>query len=718
MAQPTGIEVVTDNVEYSRYETAHSVINATVSVTGGAPYVNESVVVELVKARRSRDAVVAVATLDFTGTTDPQIASASFNLPNIVDQDMINLVRHGRYYVRARSLATAADITIGTPSVAPITISTIETGTVTNAWTAEVNVPLGSSPLSVVVVGTALSINLAVAAGVPIPAENTREAIVAQIQANYGNVLAAEFTGTPGLSLSVAEPLTSFSNGRDEVRGDSADFDIRIVTVTRLKTDFLFGIPRYAGDARFVKYQPTNITGVTVIEVSRAHTLGVYPLTYTYHVDGLTNATATIGAYLGVNGTVNITADGANEGATGNSWTVAVTVPVGTSPLSVTAAGNALTVNLAVIAGVPDPLANTAALVAVEINNLLGFSAVATGTGASSLNVAEGPTAFAGGTNRTIQQLSWNGGPIVSVTKPGRYILRKGGGIGGGAGCAPKLLSSVMGQDYIVVNVTGPTFLPTVNQTDELLVQNAELSDEALGKYLCQAEEWLENVALAIYLEPTNVVTDRDPTTIQFAAGINAPNPIFTDPDYDHIVGPLTYFVPRSGEEWVHIQTPFPQILRIDSLFGSIANTRVIDIDLDWIQFYPQGGLIQIVPFNQTIAFDFLGLIWVNAIRGAAAIPNFWHFNMIAGLRDCPCDLQELIAKKAAMDALIMLGNALRPGVGSVSLGRDGVSQSVSYTNQQQYGAYTGAIMAFKDWIDANLQKYRGKYRGATLVVV
>jgi hypothetical protein len=91
---------------------------------------------------------------------------------------------------------------------------------------------------------------------------------------------------------------------------------------------------------------------------------------------------------------------------------------------------------------------------------------------------------------------------------------------------------------------------------------------------------------------------------------------------------------------------------------------------------------------------------------------------MIVGLRDCTCDLQELIAKKAAMDALIMLGAAIRPGIGSVSMGRDGVSQSVSYNTQQQYGAYTGAIMAFKDWIDANLVKYKGKYRGPTMVVV
>jgi hypothetical protein len=35
-----------------------------------------------------------------------------------------------------------------------------------------------------------------------------------------------------------------------------------------------------------------------------------------------------------------------------------------------------------------------------------------------------------------------------------------------------------------------------------------------------------------------------------------------------------------------------------------------------------------------------------------------------------------------------------------------------------KYGPYTGAIQAFKDWIDTNLVKYKGKYRGATLTVV
>ncbi|NJL53723.1 hypothetical protein HC928_00360 [bacterium] len=572
-------------------------------------------------------------------------------------------------------------------------------------------VPTGNNEMFVTAIGNVVTISLATSAGVPVAAKNTRESIVSFITSNLATQLSASFTGVSGLSISVAEGPVAFAGGRDEVSGDSSDFDVRIVSIDRLKKDFLFGIPLQAGDAKNVKFQPNNITGVTVTEVPKNHSIGLFPLTYNYVVDGLTNAMASIGS--GANGTVSIEAVSALEGSPGNDWEVEVVVPAGNSPLSVAASAETLTVSLAVVGGVPDPVANTATLVAQAINALANFDATASGTGADSLSAPVAATAFAGGTDRISRTLSWAGGPVVSVSNAGSYILRKGG-----PSAFKGLVSNSLGNEYIVVRVASPAMLPLEGQVDELLVENMKIDDEALGRYIDQALAWVENTALATYVEPTNVVTDRDPTMIQFAAGINSPTPIFADPDYDFLVGPLTYFVPRAGGDWIDIQTPYPQILRVDSLFGSIANTRVIDIDLDWIQFYPQGGLIQLVPFNQTIAFDFLGLIWVNALRGAAAIPNFWHFNMIVGLRDAPGEIRELIAKKAAMDALTMLGAAIRPGVGSVSLGRDGVSQSVSYTTQAQYGAYTGPIMAFKEWIDSNLVKLRGKYRGPTMIVV
>ncbi len=606
MAVPTSLSVSVDSTEYSRYETAKNTITVTLAISGGAPYSSELVTVELRKARRSRDAVVATATVSFTGSTDPKEATATFYLPDIVDQDLISLIRHGKYFVYA------------------------------------VNADASHS-------------------------------------------------------------------------AESAEFDIRIVTVERLKRDYLFGIPLKSTNVKLPKFDPVSITGITISEVSTNHPLGFATLSYGYTTDDTANATATIGS--GGNGTVTITADqnGVTSGAAGNDLLVTVVVPGGTTPLSAVFAGDTLTVSLDVIAGVPNAIANTATLVAAAIAALPGFGAAASGTGATALSVASGPTQFLGGTTSIIRTLSWAGGPLVSIPAAGTYILRAGS-----TGPAKKLCppgSDSASNEYIIVRVSSTLLLPTHSVAEDLLIATQELNDETLGRYLQQSIDWIEKDLLAIYLEPTNVVTDRDPTTIQFAAGINAPTPLFTDTDYDFIVSPLTYFVPRSTGAWVQIWTPYKQLLRVDSLFGSIANTRVIDIDLEWIEHSEQAGLIQLVPFNQEVAFNFLGLIWVNAIRGAAELPNFWHFNMIVGLRDASGDLQEVIAKKAAIDALTAASLAFRPGLGSLSLSRDGVSESTSFMASLQYGIYTGAINSYKEWLTENERKLRAKYRGLDWIV-
>jgi hypothetical protein len=601
VANPTTIEVAVSDTEFSRYEEDRNTITATVVISGGAPYTTEKVVVDLIKARRSRDAVVATATLEFTNTADPQEQIVEFYLPDVVDQDLIHLIRHGKYFVKA----------------------------------------------------------------------------------------------------------SSFDD--EDVFGVTPDFDISIITVDRLKSNFLFGIDLSATEIREPKFQPQQITGITIIEVSRTHPFGMGTLNYITHVDNITNATASIGS--GVDGTVTITADEDNAGDAGNAFTVQVFVPAGTSALSVALVGNQLKVNLDVTAGVPNAVANTATLVAAAINALTGFSAVASGAGTSSLSTVEGPTQFTGGTSNHVRQINWNGGPLVSITGPGTYILF-GGLLGPANG-----VCQADSNSYIVIRVRSTLLLPSVNTTEVILIDKKKITDSTLRDYICQAISFVENDLLATPVEPTNVVTERDPTTLQFSAGVNAPAPLFTDTDFDKIVSPLTYFLPRTGS-WITIQTPWMQLLRVDSLFGAIANTRVLDIDLEWIEHSEQGGLIQLVPFSSEIAFDFIGLIWVNAIRGSQEIPNFWHYNAIVGLRDAPCEIIELIAKKAAINALTVAGMALRPGVGSLSLSRDGVSESVSYTTGAQYGIYTGTIQAYKDWIEENSKLLRAKYRGCAMVIV
>jgi hypothetical protein len=725
MATPTAIEVSVDAEEYSRYETGRETITVTLSITGGAPYVDEQIFVDLIKARRSRDAVVATSTVSFTNTTDPQSAIVTFYLPDIVDQDLISLVRHGKYFVQATSVAfpTNATATIGTlvpNGQVSITADGSLAGSDGNAYNVAVQVPAGTAALDVSVVSNQLLVSLDVTGGSPSGGgANSATLIAAAIDAL--DDFSAAATGDGDDEIEAAEGPTWFTGGATEnsVIATTDDFCLSIISVERLKTDFLFGLDLSATEIREPKFQPQSITGVTITELSKTHPLGAYELGYIYHEDDTTDATAVIGG--GTDGTVTITADGSLAGSDGNAYTVTVQVPTD-GPLSASVSANRLIINLATSGGVPDAGgANTATLVAAAIDALPDFSAVASGTGADSLSLAEGPTQFAGGTTAVVRQLNWNGGPLVSVTSSGTLILISGNGNGASGGdCAGGGGAAALGAgaDYVCVRVASTILLPTENVTEGILITKKTMDDDSIKRYIQQAVAWVEKDFLATYVEPTNVVTDRDPTTIQYSAGINAPAPIFTDTDFDFIVSPLTYFVPRSQGKWVQIQTPFPQLLRVDSLYGAIANTRVIDIDLEWIEHSEQGGMIQLVPFNQEIAFDFIGLLWVNAIRGAAELPNFWHYNAIVGTRDATGDIQELIAKKAAIDALVMAGQAIRPGLGSVSLGRDGVSESVSYTNAAQYGMFTGTINSYKEWIEEHGKELRAKYRGVTMVVV
>lgn len=114
---------------------------------------------------------------------------------------------------------------------------------------------------------------------------------------------------------------------------------------------------------------------------------------YSFTTRSAAAAHASIGA--GGNGTVNITAD--LVGSEGNGFTVQVLGPTGTRGLSATLNATAITVNLAATAGVATAGANTATLIAAAITALPGVSATASGTGASEITTASGPTAFTGG---------------------------------------------------------------------------------------------------------------------------------------------------------------------------------------------------------------------------------------------------------------------------------------------------------------------------------
>lgn len=110
---------------------------------------------------------------------------------------------------------------------------------------------------------------------------------------------------------------------------------------------------------------------------------------------GSTSATGVIGS--GGNGTVTTTVTAV--GTAGNSYTIQVVLGVGLNvALSAAVVGTAITVTLGTDgAGATDATKNTATLVAAAVDAIAAITSVASGTGATALTLAEGPTTFTGG---------------------------------------------------------------------------------------------------------------------------------------------------------------------------------------------------------------------------------------------------------------------------------------------------------------------------------
>jgi len=364
----------------------------------------------------------------------------------------------------------------------------------------------------------------------------------------------------------------------------SDDFDVSLITVDRMKREFLFGIDLQSSEIRTWKLPPRTITGVTLLEVSRNHPLAFFPLSYT--IEG------------------------------------------------------------------------------------------------------------------TSRYLSWGeGGPGVSITPDTKQTY---------------ILPTAVGQEYILIEVDA-RYTPAASCQELLLVEESDLSNETIRSYIKAAADQIENSELQVLLEPTRCVTDIDPTQITFSP--HNLSPILLDADWDKVTSPVTYYL-QDRNDWIQIKFPFRRVLSVDQLFGMTGNTRIVDINLEWLELSETSGYGQLVPLNQEIAWDFLGLVFVTGVAGARCLPNFWHYSALVGLRDVPGEVLQWLGREAAIPILTVAGQAFRSGVSSMSLGRDGISESVSYTSSAIYGIYSASIEDHRRWIRENGQKIRDKYRGIPLAVI
>lgn len=125
----------------------------------------------------------------------------------------------------ATTLATAS---IGGGANGTVNL-TVLGGAIGNTYTVSVTVPAGTNSLDVTKSGTALTVALATAAGVPDAPQNTATLIAAAVNALSGEISAVA-SGTGVDSISAAEGPTSFTGGIDgdftELGGGSYQLDL------------------------------------------------------------------------------------------------------------------------------------------------------------------------------------------------------------------------------------------------------------------------------------------------------------------------------------------------------------------------------------------------------------------------------------------------------------------------------------------------------------
>lgn len=449
----------------------------------------------------------------------------------------------------------------------------------------------------------------------------------------------------------------------------SDDFSVSLITTDLLKKKYLYGTDQRAFEVKGAKTQPSAITGVSIEEVSKSHPGGWFNLTYSFSY-GMNKAT-----------------DSAYETGTVFTGSTATDI-IFTAPVPVTITEDLVVGKVLIIGG--------------EKRNIIAYDGN-TGTATVHAPYSSAPvntTPFSIYQNYPVRLLTWSGGSAVSLSdSTSSYLLRKG-----------------TTADYITVAVPDVTALPEVTTTEEILIESAVLSQDKLKSFIDKAADWVEKTAIKVFLEPTKIVTEYDDTTATLVSG-STDIYEYSGATFDEIVDACTYFRPNPNH-WMSFSFPYRPLLKFDSLYGKTANVQIINIDLNWVEFHSKGGLVELVPFQSQSQFNFLGLLWVNAVHGPMPIPNFWNFKATVGFRETPDVLLDLVGKQAAIEALTVAGQAYRGGLGSSSISRDGVSEGVSYLSGGQFGTYSGTIAVFQKWIDDNLPRIRQTFLGPNMVVM
>lgn len=264
-------------------------------------------------------------------------------------------------------------------------------------------------------------------------------------------------------------------------------------------------------------------------------------------------------------------------------------------------------------------------------------------------------------------------------------------------------LGDVAGRTFIEVEVV-TSQLPATNQSDVLAIDHDRLSDEILRDHIQEATAWF---VLKTYIIP-------EPTAYA--------SPLLADRDtygwFDEVGPALAYIRPTNFNQWLAINMPYHHLLAVYNLDGYLNDSRNIEIPEGWITFTSKSSLIELVPrMGAVTSWNFYGTAF-TLWNARPHIPSFWQWRALYGLRDLFSERAVVLSKigdKAAMEIAIKAGEAMTGGRQSYSVGRDGITESRSYSP----GVWQKRIEQWEKSLDPKeMRKVKRRIVGIQMVVL
>lgn len=167
--------------------------------------------------------------------------------------------------------------------------------------------------------------------------------------------------------------------------------------------------------------------------------------------------------------------------------------------------------------------------------------------------------------------------------------------------------------------------------------------------------------------------------------------------------------VPRTREDrvmynrldftsWGNIQVSRRPIKEVLNLNLSLVNNTSYDIPVQWVRFNKERGTLWIVPSAVgNVPFLAGGNLMLPYLLGQQWFPQAWTVKYTTGFDKLPTLMVDVIMKKAAIEIYQVLGsNVLGPGIASMSLGMDGLSQSIGTSQSAMYHMYSAQIEVYR----------------------